>query len=134
MTARNEGNNSGKGDFPDSQSSSKKLHIQMLERGGNEMQSDMNKCLNLFLCFIALCILYGFYVFFGWLWLTGMVNLGEDLNWAFFGAMVSVGGGMGAGVAYSMKAQQIGWWQPLSPGDARRDRDPRGKCCGFQIY
>ncbi len=63
-----------------------------------------------------------------------MTNLGEDLNWAFFGACLSVFGGMGVGVAYSMKSQQVGWWEALSPGDARKDRDPRGKCCGFQIY
>merc|ERR1712154_757229 len=129
-----EGNNSGKGDFPDSQSSSKKLHIQMLERGGNEMQSDMNKCLNLFLCFIALCILYGFYIAFGLAWLTAMTELGEDLNWAFLGVMVSVGGGMMSAVAYSMKSQQKGWWEPMSRDDARNDRDPRGKCCGFELY
>ena len=98
------------------------------------MSSDMNKCLNLFLCFIALCVLYGYYILFGFTWLSLMEGLGEDLNWAFFGLMVSVGGGMAGGVAYSMKAQQAGWWQPLSPSDARKDRDPRGKCCGFQIY
>ena len=63
-----------------------------------------------------------------------MQELGEDLNWAFFGSFVAVGGGMAGGVAYSMKSQQIGFWEPLSPTDARRDRDPRGKCCGFQIY
>lgn len=63
-----------------------------------------------------------------------MQELGEDLNWAFFGSFVAVGGGMAAAVAYSMKSQQLGFWEPLSPTDARRDRDPRGKCCGFQIY
>eukprot|EP00483_Globobulimina_turgida_P001518 UN01520 len=128
----NEGDASG-ANLPETGSSGK-LYIQMLQRGGDDMTSDMHWALNLFLCFIALCILYGYYIAFGMCWLTAMTNLGEDLNWAFFGACVSVFGGMGAGVAYSMKSQQIGWWEPLSPGDARKDRDPRGKCCGFQIY
>mmetsp|Transcript_10197 Transcript_10197/g.9208 ORF Transcript_10197/g.9208 Transcript_10197/m.9208 type:complete len:137 (-) Transcript_10197:289-699(-) len=136
MSTKNSGGNSS-GELPDRQGSSMKsgnLHIQMLERGGDEMTSDMNSCLNLCLCAIALLILYGFYVFFGWAWLTAMQELGEDLNWAFFGSMIAVGGGMAGGVAYSMKSQQIGFWEPLSPTDKRRDRDPRGKCCGFQIY
>mmetsp|Transcript_18435 Transcript_18435/g.29250 ORF Transcript_18435/g.29250 Transcript_18435/m.29250 type:complete len:141 (-) Transcript_18435:637-1059(-) len=134
-------NNASSGELPErtgsTVSSKANLHIQMLERGEDELKRDETcgtKALNLFLCFIALCLLYGFYVFFGWVWLTAMVELGEDLNWAFFGVFVSAFGGMGAGVAYSMKAQRIGWWEPLAPGDARRDRDPRGKCCGFQIY
>lgn len=114
--------------------SSKGLYIQQLERGGNDMQSDMHWALNLFLCFLAFVFLYGFYVLFGWAWLTAMQEFGEDLNWAFFGLFVSFFGGMVLGVAYSMKSQQIGWWEPLAPGDARRERDPRGKCCGFQIY
>ena len=85
-------------------------------------------------CAVALVILYGYYVLFGYVWLLAMTELGEDLNWAFFGARVSVGGGMAGGVAYSMKSQQVGPWMPLSPGDARKGSDPRGKCCGFQIY
>eukprot|EP01083_Nonionella_stella_P037703 102773_1 len=87
----------------------KKLKIQMLERGGDDMSSDMNKCLKLFLCFIAFCILYAFYVFFGLVWMTLMVTLGDDLNWSFFGIMVSFGGGMAGGDAYSMKSTQVGW-------------------------
>ena len=63
-----------------------------------------------------------------------MTELGEDLNWAFLGVMVSVGGGMMSAVAYSMKSQKVGWWEPLSADDARRGRDPRGKCCGFELY
>mmetsp|Transcript_6495 Transcript_6495/g.10692 ORF Transcript_6495/g.10692 Transcript_6495/m.10692 type:complete len:135 (+) Transcript_6495:85-489(+) len=132
-TARNEGNKSGDNNADD-QPTGTKLYIQMLERGGDELTSDMNKGLNLFLCFIALCILYGLYFLFGWGWLAAMWTFGDDLNWVFLGLMLSVGGGMGMGVAYSMKSQQIGWWEPRSPTDARRDRDNRGKCCGFQIY
>jgi hypothetical protein len=134
-TNKSEGNKSG-GDFPEkSKSSSGKLHIQQLERKKEEADgSTMPKALNLLLCAFALCVLYGYYILFGWAWLTAMTELGEDLNWAFFGMMVAVGGGMMSGVAYSMKSQQRGWWEPLSPNDARKNRDPRGKCCGFQIY
>jgi len=93
----------------------------------------MPKWLNLLLCAVALLVLYGYYVLFGWAWLTAMEELGEDLNWAFFGLMVAVGGGMGGGVAYSMAKQQKGAWEPAAPGD-RGSNDQRGKCCGFQIY
>jgi len=133
MTAKNEGNASGNLDRTTS-SKTGDLIIQHLDRGGDEMASDMSFCLNVFLCFVALMILYGYYVLFGYVFLLAMTELGDDLNWAFFGAMVSVGGGMAGGVAYSMKSQQVGPWTPLAPGDARRNRDPRGKCCGFQIY
>jgi hypothetical protein len=140
MATKGSSNNSS-GELPERTGSTvgskANLHIQMLERGDDELKRDETRCqkaLNLFLCFLALCTLYGFYILFGWAWLTAMVDLGEDLNWAFFGVFISCFGGMGAGVAYSMKAQQIGWWEPLAPGDARRERDPRGKCCGFQIY
>merc|ERR1719242_2180318 len=84
----------------------KNLYIQMLKRGGDGMQSSMPLALNLFLCFVALCILYGFYIAFGLAWLTAMTELGEDLNWAFLGLMVAVGGGMMSAVAWSMKSQQ----------------------------
>eukprot|EP00484_Ammonia_sp_Unknown_P007269 CAMPEP_0197058010 /NCGR_PEP_ID=MMETSP1384-20130603/103068_1 /TAXON_ID=29189 /ORGANISM="Ammonia sp." /LENGTH=139 /DNA_ID=CAMNT_0042492613 /DNA_START=85 /DNA_END=502 /DNA_ORIENTATION=+ len=104
-TARNEGNKSGDNNADD-QPTGTKLYIQMLERGGDELTSDMNKGLNLFLCFIALCILYGLYFLFGWGWLAAMWTFGDDLNWVFLGLMLSVGGGMGMGVAYSMKSQQ----------------------------
>ena len=63
-----------------------------------------------------------------------MQVLGEDLNWVFFGCFVAVGGGMAGGVAYSMKAQHIGWWEPMGRDEARQARDERGKCCGFQVY
>jgi len=75
-------------------------------------------------------VLYGYYILFGWAWLTAMTELGEDLNWAFFGLFVCVGGGMMGGVGYSMKHQQKGWWTV----EPNKKDDPRGKCCGFQIY
>jgi len=112
-----------------------KLKIKHLERKREESDgSKLPKWLNLLLCAVALVVLYGYYILFGWAWLTAMEELGEDLNWAFFGLMIAVGGGMMSGVAYSMRAQQKGWWEPLAPGDARKARDPRGTCCGFQIY
>jgi len=113
--------------------------IRMLQRrkeGDDKPQ--MNKCLNLFLCFCALCLLYGYYILFGWAWLTAMEELGEDLNWAFLGLMVAVGGGMMGGVAYSMKAQQTGWWAPLTAEQRKARRNAKGirrcSCCGVQIY
>jgi len=124
----------GGGDFPSSKSSGK-LVIQQLERKKEQADGqNMPKALNLLLCAVALLVLYGYYILFGWAWLTAMTELGEDLNWAFLGLMVCVGGGMMSGVAYSMKHQQKGWWQPMSPAEQRKMGDPRGKCCGFQIY
>eukprot|EP01084_Bolivina_argentea_P132488 233806_1 len=133
MSTKSEGNGSS-GDLPGRQSSKVKLDIQMLKRGGDDLSNKGNMWFNLFLCFIALMILYAWYAFFGWVWLTAMTELGEDLNWAFFGTFVAVGGGMAGGVAYSMKAQRIGWWTPLTKDEARSERDARGKCCGFQVY
>jgi len=114
----------------------KDLKIKMLERKSelSDGGGSMPKALNLLLCAFALLILYGYYFLFGWAWLSAMVELGDDLNWAFFGLMVAVGGGMMSGVAYSMKHQEKGWWEPLTGNDARKAKDPRGKCCGFQIY
>jgi len=137
-TNKPEGNKSG-GDQNNAAGGSKKdknLNIRMLERKSelSDGAGSMPKALNLLLCAFALLILYGYYFLFGYAWLTAMTELGDDLNWAFFGLMIAVGGGMMSGVAYSMKAQQKGWWEPLSANDARRQRDPRGKCCGFQIY
>merc|ERR1712228_662211 len=83
-TARNEGNNSGSDGNVSGGKGNKNLYIQMLKRGGDGMQSSMPLALNLFLCFVALCILYGFYIAFGLAWLTAMTEMGEDLNWAFF--------------------------------------------------
>mmetsp|Transcript_53352 Transcript_53352/g.88491 ORF Transcript_53352/g.88491 Transcript_53352/m.88491 type:complete len:135 (+) Transcript_53352:143-547(+) len=114
--------------------SGSKLYIQMLDRGSDEMASDMNKCLNLFLVFIAFVLLYAFYVAFGYAWLTAMSELGEDLNWAFFGIFLSVAGGMSTGVAVSMKSQRIGWWEQLTPQQAKRARDKRGTFCGITVY
>lgn len=85
-------------------------------------------------CFIALCILYAFYALFGYLWLVALLSIGEDLLWAFFGVFLACAIGMSGAVALSMKAQRMGFWEPLSENDARKERDPRGKCCGFQIY
>mmetsp|Transcript_17136 Transcript_17136/g.27358 ORF Transcript_17136/g.27358 Transcript_17136/m.27358 type:complete len:135 (+) Transcript_17136:128-532(+) len=110
------------------------LYIQMLERGKDEMASDMPKCLNLFLVFIAFVLLYAFYFCFGWAWLVAMTELGEDLNWAFFGIFISVAGGMSTGVAVSMKAQRVGWWEQLTPQQAKRARDRRGTFCGITVY
>ena len=50
MSTKNSGGNGSSGELPDRQASSMKsgnLHIQMLERGGDELKSDMNTCLNL---------------------------------------------------------------------------------------
>lgn len=133
MTSKAEGNKSG-GDFPSTKSSGK-LEIQQLERKKEESDgSNMPKALNLLCCAVALMVLYGYYILFGWAWLTAMTELGEDLNWAFFGLFVCVGGGMMGGVGYSMKHQQKGWWTPLSAAERKKGQDPRGKCCGFQIY
>jgi len=109
-TSKAEGNKSG-GSFPESQKSSK-LFIQPLERvqAGEDQGSSLPKPVNLLLCALALCVLYGYYILFGWAWLTAMTELGDDLNWAFFGLMVSVGSGMMGGVAYSMKSQRKGVW------------------------
>lgn len=50
MSTKNSGGNGSSGELPDRQGSSMKsgnLHIQMLERGGDELKSDMNTCLNI---------------------------------------------------------------------------------------
>jgi len=113
----------------------KDLDIQYLERRREESDgSKLPKWLNLLLCAIALIVLYGYYILFGWAWLTAMIELGDDLNWAFFGLMVAVGGGMAGGVAYSMSAQEKGWWEPLPADAKRKQQDTRGMCCGFSIY
>merc|ERR1719385_456919 len=85
----------------------------MLERKSelSDGAGSMPKALNLLLCAFALLILYGYYFLFGYAWLTAMTELGDDLNWAFFGLMIAVGGGMMSGVAYSMKAQRKGIWK-----------------------
>jgi len=111
-TSKAEGNKSG-GDFPDAQKSSKGLVIQQLERkaAAEDAKGTYPKSVNLLLCAVALLVLYGYYILFGYAWLTAMVELGDDLNWAFFGLMVAVGGGMMSGVAYSMKSQKKGIWK-----------------------
>ena len=73
--------------------------------------------------------LWCYYGLFGWLWLTLFTELGDDLLWAYFGVFTVVACSMGAGVAFSMRAQRVGWWQK-----SKRKRDARGTCCGFQVY
>jgi len=129
-TSKAEGNKSG-GDFPQKSASSKGLIIQPLEReqAGEDKGGSLPKSVNLLLCALALCVLYGYYIAFGLAWVYAMEDLGDDLNWAFFGLMVSVGGGMMSGVAYSMKSQRKGWWEPYSG-----PKNTKGQICGFAVY
>ena len=55
--------------------------------------------------------------------------MGDDLLWAYFGVFTVVAGSMGCGVAFSMRAQRVGWWTK-----SKEKRDSRGQCCGFQLY
>mmetsp|Transcript_64216 Transcript_64216/g.78517 ORF Transcript_64216/g.78517 Transcript_64216/m.78517 type:complete len:115 (-) Transcript_64216:120-464(-) len=108
------------------QSLSNEVIVLKLKRGGDEMESNIPMVLNLFLCFIALCALYGYYFLFCWVWLIALEKLGYDLLWAFFGCFVAVGIGMMTATAYSMSKQQIGWWEPdLS----NKNKDPTASFC-----
>mmetsp|Transcript_64217 Transcript_64217/g.78518 ORF Transcript_64217/g.78518 Transcript_64217/m.78518 type:complete len:114 (-) Transcript_64217:120-461(-) len=106
--------------------SSSNIIIIKLKRGGEEMKSSIPWYLNLLICFVALMLLYGYYVLFCWVWLVALEKLGEDLLWAYFGCFVAVGAGMMSATAYSMSKQQIGWWEPdLS----NKNKDPTASFC-----
>jgi len=62
--------------------------------------------------FIAfLLVLYGYYIFFMWVWLALVIKYGDGLLWALFGGALSTFGAMIIGVSWSMRYQKKGWWK-----------------------
>merc|ERR1719394_2420062 len=88
-----------------------------------------NTGLNLLTVFCAFCILYGFYCFFMWFWLTMLAAFGNELLWFFFGLFLSTFGGMLCFTLYSMSKQEVGWWGPQ-----KTVTDMNHVFCGIKWY
>ena len=75
-------------------------------------------------------LFYGVFLFFGWCLLELLEVMGDDLLWCQFGIGIAAFGGMAVATLYSMKKQQIGWWEQ----NEFPNHKPNCVCFGIECY